>query len=268
MLRHGQALGMAQAPVLRVVVQSGFDRALWLMELPMPVLPEQMTAHIQAHLTLRQMVADALADGAADLAGDGASSQTTEAAHRLAARAVAVWQRKLRDAQSDPVSRGAALGALVSLADRFDMGAIDAGASGSQDWAEQALALLGALPTGALGDALAGLLALARHALERSAGFVQGLDGLVQGLSDHDFVLALPAMRGAFAWLPARERGQFAQQVAGLHGKDGPGDWRQLLARLPSDGDALAQAQAMRDEAAALARLRHWGVWETDPEET
>jgi hypothetical protein len=181
---------------------------------------------------------------------------------------VAVWQRKLRDAQSDPVSRGAALGALVSLADRFDMGAIDAGASGSQDWAEQALALLGALPTGALGDALAGLLALARHALERSAGFVQGLDGLVQGLSDHDFVLALPAMRGAFAWLPARERGQFAQQVAGLHGKDGPGDWRQLLARLPSDGDALAQAQAMRDEAAALARLRHWGVWETDPEET
>ncbi|ARU04957.1 hypothetical protein CCO03_09935 [Comamonas serinivorans] len=284
MLRHGQALGMAHAPVLKVVVQAGFDRALWLMELPMGVPPDQMTAHIQAHATLKQIVADALADAAPALRGAqgawpvgtspapaaalpaAADHALAQAAQQLAARAVAVWQRKLRDGQSDPVSRGAALGALVDLADRFDMGAVDGRAQAvAQDWEQQALALLGTLPMGGLGDALAGLLALARHALERSAGFVQGLDGLVQNLDDGDFVLALPALRGAFSWLPTRERGEFAQQVAALHGKGQGGDWRQLLARLPSEAGVLALAEAQRDERAAIARLRHWGAWDLEP---
>ena len=261
MLRHGQSLGMAHAPLLQVVVQAGFDRALWLLELPMGVPPEAMKAHIHAHQTLKHIVADALAD-----AGEhSASPAVAQAAQQVAARAVAVWQRKLRDGQSDPVSRGAALGALVDLADRCDMAALDPAAQAlASDWEVQALGLLGTLPVGGLGDALAGLLALARHALERSSGFVQGLDGLVQNLDDSEFVLALPAMRGAFSWLPARERGQFAQQVAALHGKGQGGDWRQLLARLPSEDNVLALAAAQRDERAAIARLMHWGAWPND----
>jgi hypothetical protein len=287
MLRHGQALGMAHAPLLQVVVQAGFDRALWLLELPMGVAPEAMKAHIHAHQTIKQIVADALAD-AADLApavpvapaaaaalapsqpgaGAAAPSAAVQAAQQVAARAVAVWQRKLRDGQSDPVSRGAALGALVDLSDRCDMAVLDRAAQAlTSDWEVQALALLGTLPVGGLGDALAGLLALARHALERSANFVQGLDELVQHLDDGDFVLALPAMRGAFSWLPARERGQFAQQVAALHGKGQGGDWRQLLARLPSEDKVLALAEAQRDERAAVARLMHWGAWPSDEAE-
>ena len=220
-----------------------------------------MINHIQAHQTLKQIVADALADASEHSAGPAVA----QAAQQVAARAVAVWQRKLRDGQSDPVSRGAALGALVDLSDRCDMAALDPAAQAlASDWEPEALALLGTLPVGGLGDALAGLLALARHALERSGGFVQGLDGLVQNLDDSDFVLALPAMRGAFSWLPARERGQFAQQVAALHGKGQGGDWRQLLARLPSEDNVLALAAAQRDERAAIARLRHWGAWPGD----
>ena len=261
MLRHGQALGMAHAPVLQVVVQAGFDRALWLMELPMAVQPNAMDAHIQAHLTLKQIVADALADAA-----EFTQPHEVRAAQQLAARAVAVWQRKLLDAQSDPVSRGAALGALVALADRFEVPTLGAPNADASDWEAQAMGLLAAMPLAGLGDALAGLLALARLALERSPSFVGGLDGLVQGMNDHDFVLALPAMRGAFSWLPSRERGQFAQQVAGLHGKSGASDWRQLIARLPSEEGALELAKAGRDERAAVARLQHWGIWLGDSE--
>jgi hypothetical protein len=39
LLRHGQLLGMADAPVLRVVIEAGFDRALWLFEPPAAVPP-------------------------------------------------------------------------------------------------------------------------------------------------------------------------------------------------------------------------------------
>jgi hypothetical protein len=54
-------LGMADAPVLRVVIGAGFDRALWLLEPPADVRPPTCRSHIEGHRALRQIVADVLA---------------------------------------------------------------------------------------------------------------------------------------------------------------------------------------------------------------
>jgi hypothetical protein len=239
LLRHGQALDMAEAPVLRVVIQAGFDRALWLLEPPAAIAPAEVDAHLHGHIALRQIVRDALAER--EEAGQGAMIEV--------ARALAVWQRKAVCAQSAPVSRGAALGAAYSLSGR--MPTHGAGVA-------EALGLLQTLPAAALGDALAGLLALARESLAAEPAFTAGMDALVQSLDGPAFVQALPALRAAFAWLPPQERGALADQVLALHGGALP---RGALTRLHA-GEATpeAQAHAQEVEAAVARRLAAWGL--------
>lgn len=241
LLRHGQMLGMADAPVLRAVIEAGFDRALWLLEPPAAIAPADFDAHVQGYVALRRIVADVLA-GASDLAAIEP------------ARALAVWRRKAADPAAAPMSRGAALGAMLSLA--AHTGATD---DASQAGVGDALALLQALPAPVLGDALGGLLALARDTLSSEPAFVSGMDAMVRALDDADFVQALPSLRGAFAWLPPRERGQLAEQVLALH------DATHLSARALTQrraGDAAPQdaARARLVEARVLGRLRAWGV--------
>jgi len=246
LLRHGQALGMADAPVLRVVIQAGFDRALWLLEPPAAIAPAEVDAHLHGHIALRQIVRDALAER--EEAGQGATA--IEPA-RDVARALAVWQRKAASPQSAPVSRGAALGAAYSLSGRMPMQG--AGVA-------EALGLLQALPPAALGDALAGLLALARESLAAEPAFAAGMDALVQSLDGPGFVQALPALRAAFAWLPPQERGALADQVLALHGGTLP---RGALTRLRADEAAPeAQAHAQQVEAAVARQLAAWGLLE------
>ncbi|SCX73377.1 DUF5682 family protein [Variovorax sp. EL159] len=253
LLRHGQMLGMADAPVLRVVIESGFDRALWLLEPPAAVMPADMQAHLQAHLALRQIVADVLAH-AADTSHDAHAPALLDVEP---ARALAVWQRKAADASGAPVSRGAALGATLSLAGRT------AGTQTPHDDAgagvNEAMQLLHSLPAPVLGDALTGLLALARETLSSEPAFVRGMDRTVQALDNADFVRAMPSLRAAFSWLPPQERGLLAEQVLTLH------DAKHLSRRAltaPHAGEvapeALAQARMVED--AVLARLAAWGV--------
>lgn len=253
LLRHGQMLGMADAPVLRVVIEAGFDRALWLLEPPATIAPVDMRAHLQGQLALRQVVADTLAALEDAAAGEG------EAAHRLAiepARALAVWQRKAADAAAAPVSRGAALGAALSLAGRD-------GAASTHRVAD-ALQLLQSMPAATLGDALTGLLALAREALSAEPAFAAGMDRMVQALDNAEFVLALPALRAAFAWLPPQERGDLAGQVLALHDA-GHLSRRALTGRLAAGASAEDQAAARAAEAAVMQRLAAWGI---DPQAT
>lgn len=247
--RHGQVLGMQDAPVLRVVIQAGFDRALWLLEPAAAIAPTQIDAHLQGHLALQQIVRDALA------AQDEAAPHGAQTGRDIGSsaiepgRAVAVWQRKAACAQSAPVSRGAALGAVYSLSGRM-------GLQGAE--VADALRLLHTLAPEALGDALAGLLALAREALAGESAFAAGMDALVQALDGPAFVQALPAMRAAFAWLASQERGALAEQVLALHGAALP---RSALTRLHAqEADPEAQAQAQQCEADVARRLAAWGL--------
>ncbi|RQO47747.1 hypothetical protein DBV14_20050 [Variovorax sp. KBW07] len=259
LLRHGQMLGMADAPVLRVVIEAGFDRALWLLEPPATVTPADMQAHLQGHLALRQIVADVLAH-AADTSHDMHGAHNAHVPGLLdvePARALAVWQRKAADASAAPVSRGAALGATLSLAGRTANAHDhphdhDAGVNA-------AMQLLHSLPAPVLGDALTGLLALAREALACEPAFVSGMDRTVRALDNADFVRAMPSLRAAFAWLPPQERGLLAEQVLTLH--DAAHLSRRALTA-PHAGEAAPQAlaQARMVEDAVLARLAAWGV--------
>ncbi|MFM9922016.1 DUF5682 family protein [Variovorax sp. H27-G14] len=260
LLRHGQTLGMADAPVLRVVIAAGFDRALWLLEPPAAVAPADMQAHLEGHLALRRIVADVLAhaqDHAQDHAHLGQSDQAPSLLDVEPARALAVWQRKAADASAAPVSRGAALGATLSLAGRVADG--DADAHTHQAGVNEAMQLLHALPAPVLGDALSGLLALAREVLACEPAFVAGMDRTVQALDNADFVRAMPSLRAAFAWLPPQERGLLADQVLTLH--DAAHLSRRTLTA-PRSGEAAPEqlAEARRVEDAVLARLAAWGV--------
>ncbi|RUR68901.1 hypothetical protein EJP67_17725 [Variovorax guangxiensis] len=255
LLRHGQMLGMADAPVLRVVIESGFDRALWLLEPPAAIAPADMQSHLEGHLALRRIVADVLAH-AQDHSSDAQPLLDLEPA-----RALAVWQRKAADPAASPLSRGAALGATLSLAGRTD----DPHAQGESGAAE-AMQLLQSLPAPVLGDALTGLLALAREQLASEPAFVAGMDRTVQALDNADFVRAMPSLRAAFAWLPPQERGLLADQVLALHDATHLSR-RALTAHRSGEAPPEQLAEARRVEDAVFARLAAWGVTLEDEEE-
>ncbi|MDQ0079982.1 hypothetical protein J2W35_000310 [Variovorax boronicumulans] len=250
LLRHGQMLGMADAPVLRVVIESGFDRALWLLEPPAAITPADMQAHLEGHLALRRIVADVLAH-AQDNAHDAHAPSLLDVEP---ARALAVWQRKAADTSAAPVSRGAALGATLSLAGRI----ADA-QTHSDHGVSEAMQLLHSLPAPVLGDALTGLLALARETLSSEPAFVAGMDRTVQALDNADFVRAMPSLRAAFAWLPPQERGLLADQVLALHDATHLSR-RALTAHRAGEAAPEQLAEARRVEDAVLARLAAWGV--------
>ncbi|WP_395348628.1 DUF5682 family protein [Variovorax sp. UC122_21] len=243
LLRHGQLLGMADAPVLRVAIEAGFDRALWLLEPPAAIAPSDIDAHLQGHLALRRIVADVLADRE-----DAAQAEPLDVEP---ARALAVWQRKAADAGAAPLSRGAALGATLSLAHRVPQ-ATQAGVA-------DAMQLLHAMPAPVLGDALTGLLALARETLSSEPAFAAGMDRTVQALDNADFVRAMPSLRAAFAWLPPQERGRLADQVLTLHDATHLSR-RALTARHEGEAAPEALAAARAAEDAAIARLAGWGL--------
>lgn len=243
LLRHGQLLGMADAPVLRVAIEAGFDRALWLLEPPAAIAPSDIDAHLQGHLALRRIVADVLADRE-----DAAQAEPLDVEP---SRALAVWQRKAADAGAAPLSRGAALGATLSLAHRVPQ-APQAGVA-------DAMQLLHAMPAPVLGDALTGLLALARETLSSEPAFAAGMDRTVQALDNADFVRAMPSLRAAFAWLPPQERGRLADQVLTLHDATHLSR-RALTARREGEAAPEALAAARAAEDAAIARLAGWGL--------
>ena len=158
-------------------------------------------------------------------------------------------RRKTASVEADPLSRGAALGAVFSL---------EAGHGLAEDDLARALALLSSLVPARVGDALSGLVALAREVLVQEPAFVAGLDRLVRALDDDDFVLALPAMRAAFAWLPTRERGDLAQHVLRLHDA-GHLSRSALTGRLQgAPAEAIAAATAL--EKRVQQQLAGWGV--------
>lgn len=159
--------------------------------------------------------------------------------------AVALLVRRSQTMHATALDRGAALGALMRL-------------EHPNASAEAALTMLAQLSPTQSGEALHGLLALARHQLTCQPAFIAGFSRLLNQLNDADFINALPDMRAAMAWLPPRERGALAHQVLEHY----------QLAHLPASTlqmplhcppQTIAHHQQLEQQA--LAALQHWGVF-------
>ncbi len=107
--RHGRRAGAAGGDRGRLRPRAVAARAA------AAIAPSDIDAHLQGHLALRRIVADVLADRE-----DAAQAEPLDVEP---ARALAVWQRKAADAGAAPLSRGAALGATLSLAHRVPQAA-------------------------------------------------------------------------------------------------------------------------------------------------
>ena len=235
--RYGRDVPGVDLPrdLLDTVVDAVVERTLWLLEPAGTVDAGSVAAHLDTLAALRDATRDALARDA------GGPPD----------RLVGVLTRKAADPASDPVSRGGALGALAELAPLLDPAVIG-------DVSARALDLVRGVPAARVGDALGGLIRVGRESLIGSPEFLAGVDAVLRGLSGEDFVLGLPGLRGAFAWLPPTERGRLADEVLRLHGRGG-GRW-QLTGRLDGDPQAVAAAQAAEQRAAA--ELARWGLAE------
>jgi hypothetical protein len=216
--------GESLAPRLAPLLASLLTRLTWLIEGIDGAQAPASTADIDAVRCIERLARTDLA----------LASQTTAAAFAL-------MQRRSIDERAPPALRGAAFGLLWR---RGAVVAHDAVAAAAR-----------AMPTAvALGDFLSGLFALAREEVVASASLVAALDRSVSALGEEEFLVALPALRQAFAWFPPRERGELALVVAQLHGA-GSSAARALTARLTTDVDTYARARDLeRDVDATLAR--------------
>ena len=159
--------------------------------------------------------------------------------------------RRAHDDAAPPALRGACLGARWSL-----------GQLGGQAEAMDAavVAVRRAASPAAFGDFLAGLFALAREETVHGDDVLRVIGEVLGGLSEHDFLIAIPAMRLAFAWFPPREKSVIAGRVAVLHGKTAS-EGRALLT-LAADPATLAAAAAL--DRAVEERLRRYGLIAAD----
>ncbi|MBZ7402263.1 DUF5682 family protein [Klebsiella grimontii] len=221
--------GMQNAVVLEITLSAALDRTLWLCESSGVADEKQFHAHLHSWQTLSHILRD-LHSGSV-LPGVSLSA------------ALALLERRIHAADAAPLDRGAALGALMRL-------------EHPAATAETALALLTRLPAQRLGEAVHGMLALARHQLACQPAFIAGFSERLARLAEEEFILALPDLRAAMAWLPPRERGALARQVLDhYHMTMLP--THALQAPVSCSPQRLIHHQLLEQQA--LAALRHWG---------
>jgi hypothetical protein len=217
--RHDHLFGTAGSDLYAAVVTACANRILWLAEglHAGPGPAEQGRLH--AMRALRDAVRHA--------------PSLTPPASSVAAAA----QRIAVDGQAPPDLRGAALGLAWAL-----------GAP-----ADAAEAAAGAADPDRLGDWLSGLFAVAREeVIAEEEGVITAVDELVADLNDDEFLVALPALRQAFAMFPPRERGLIAERLVAARGG---GDAREITRKLAVNPVAMAAAMALEARVeAALAR--------------
>ncbi|MBN6037062.1 DUF5682 family protein [Amycolatopsis sp. 195334CR] len=170
--RHGDLWQTAGSDALAEVLTAAVPRLLWLAEGVRGGPAPADADRLDAMVALRDALryATPMLDPAAVLA----------ACRRIAA-----------DPGAPPDLRGAASGLVWS--------------SGAGD-------PVGAIPGGphTVGDWLAGLFAVARAQVLAGNQVLTVLDELVGGMADEEFLVALPALRQAFAYFPPYERRQLA----------------------------------------------------------
>ncbi|WUI02496.1 DUF5682 family protein [Spirillospora sp. NBC_00431] len=221
--RHDRVLGTARGPLFGTVVAECATRVLWLVE---GVRGGPRPADLGS---LRAVAAtrDALLHAAGPLGLDRTAALGV--ARRVAARP-----------DAPPDLRGAAFGLGRSLGDTADAVRAVRGAAGPKTF----------------GDWLAGLFALARQeVLDPDASVLGVLDELIGAMGEDDFLVALPALRQAFAFFPPRERETVARRLLERRGRGGSP--RSLL-RTQAPPLLIAEARALEaraDRALAAAGL-------------
>jgi hypothetical protein len=216
--RYDSVLATAGQGNIGELVAAAFNRGLWLFE----GLGE--VAGMDREL----------------LEGIGILRETVERCPDLAGisreELVQVLQRAGADRGQRPLVRGAALGASWSL--------------GAAKGDEVRVALRQFTDPDRLGDFLTGLFALAREQVQRQRDLVAGINDLVRGYADEDFLTALPSLRLAFTYFTPREKHHLAltlREVLGL--RDEP-----ELAALAVDADTAARALALEGRLFEAAR--------------
>jgi hypothetical protein len=161
-------------------------------------------------------------------------------------------ERRSVDAAAPPALRGASLGFLWSTGFFPDQ----------EQGARHGIAAVrrSARPA-VLGDFLAGLFATAREEVLAAPGLVAALDGVVAGMEERDFHVALPALRLAFSFFPPPEKETIAGRLLALRG--GEAAEARLFLRLPVEPSVTQAGIAL--EARVGEILRRFGL--EDPEE-
>jgi hypothetical protein len=219
--RHDHLLGAAHSPVIGTVVGAAVRRALWLAEGtrggPAPADVARLRALVATRDALRH-------------AGTALGLDPTEALDVMARLAAA--------SNVPPDLRGAAFGFAWSL-----------GAGG-----DPVVAARGAFLPDVVGDWLAGLFALAREDVLAATepdgeSLIAVLDDWLGRLAEHDFLVALPALRLAFSFFPPRERERIATGLLERRGLRGSG---RALLRAPVEPALVAEGRALELRVDAL----------------
>ncbi|MEU9112546.1 DUF5682 family protein [Streptomyces sp. NPDC048483] len=249
--RHDRLLGVARSPLLGAVIGAAVTRILWLAEGvhggPAPA--------DRARLSALAAVRDALVYAGQQLGLDRAPVLAT--ARRISA-----------DTTAPPDLRGAAFGLCWSLDGdgtpgtegngAGDGNGVGKAADGNQadhghgPGVDPGRAIAGtAAGPAVLGDWLSGLFALARAEVLVGGGqSVLGvLDTVVAAMTGDEFLVALPALRQAFAYFPPRERETIARGLLDRRGLRGS---PRALTRTAADPLVAAEAMALEDRVTRL----------------
>ena len=216
--RHDRLLGSAGSALAGAVIAAAVPRALWLAE---GVRGGPGPAEL-GRLAAVAAVRDALRH-----AGPAAGTSVEVA--------VGVAGRIASGVDVPPDLRGAGLGLARAL-----------GADVAWELPRAA---------GVVGDWLAGLFAVAREEVLADEVLLAALDDVVAAMTEHDFLVALPALRQAFEFFPPAEREVIA---AGLLRRRGTAGSARALLRLRADPLVVAEGQAVEaavDRALAKAGL-------------
>jgi len=220
--RHDRLFGTAGSAVLGAVIDAAVNRVLWLVE----------GLHGGAEPADRGRLGAVVATRDAVLHAGSVLEHGRKAA-------VAVFRRVEADEQAPPDLRGAAFGFGWSLGESGDVERAVRGMSGPRT----------------IGDWLAGLFAVAREEVLSAEAVVGLLDDLVHALSEEDFLVALPALRQAFAYFPPAERETIAKRVMVRRGVAGS-----ARAVVRVDVDPLVVAAGMALDAKVDAVLAREGL--------
>ncbi len=160
-----------------------------------------------------------------------------------------VARRVQQDESQLPLARGACWGTLWSLG----VAGVEQTAAAIEHFADPQR----------LGDFLAGLFALAREAVQRHPDLVRGIDRMLVGYSEQEFMAALPALRLAFTYFTPREKHYLATTL--LQAVGAQVDGSPAMAALEVTPVAAAEALAWEGELfSALARYGLRGADELD----
>lgn len=226
MHRYGDVFGDGVMHDLAPVCEAIFERILWLSEGAIGAAGAHKA--LDAIIVLRDL----------SLRSDGLAIDLA-AAH-------GAFSRILANSTKPPILAGAALGYLIAVDPLTDVSGLDHRIRrfGSPD---------------RLGDFLAGLFALARETISKSDAVLAAIDMLVAGWTDDELLIALPAMRDAFAWFPPREREDLARRILTAAGFDLKSANNAAKSWMRQTTPPLNQAAAMMLEQRVIARLAHYG---------